>query len=200
MPSRGRPKYDDQLTHTEWKVADAVRHGLSNPAIASRLGVTTDAVKFHVSNILTKLGFTTRKQLRQWSGIRKGSAMPTTSQPKATSLRQLARTVGSVAQSRQWYCETLGLQHLYTFGNLSFLDCFGVRLMLQEASKLDGDSIFYVGVEGIHAFCETLIAKGATIVSAPHMIHKHDDGTEEWLAFVEDPDGRPIGLMEAVKP
>ena len=31
--------------------------------------------------------------------------------------------------------------------------------------------------------------------NAPHMVHKHEDGTEEWMAFFEDPDGRALALM-----
>ena len=32
------------------------------------------------------------------------------------------------------------------------------------------------------------------------MIHRHADGTEEWMAFFSDPDGRPLALMSQVKP
>jgi len=31
------------------------------------------------------------------------------------------------------------------------------------------------------------------------MIHRHDDGTEEWMAFFKDNDGRPLGIMAQVK-
>jgi len=30
------------------------------------------------------------------------------------------------------------------------------------------------------------------------MIHKHADGTEEWMAFFKDPDGRPLAIMSQV--
>jgi methylmalonyl-CoA/ethylmalonyl-CoA epimerase len=30
------------------------------------------------------------------------------------------------------------------------------------------------------------------------MIHRHPDGTEEWLANFVDPDGRPLALMAQV--
>jgi len=36
------------LTPAEWRVANAVRHGMSNRVIASRFGISLDAVKFHV--------------------------------------------------------------------------------------------------------------------------------------------------------
>ena len=54
--SRGRPPHDDVLTPAKWRVTEAVRHGLANAAIAGRLGVSVDAVKFHVANVLQKLG------------------------------------------------------------------------------------------------------------------------------------------------
>ena len=43
-----------------------------------------------------------------------------------------------------------------------------------------------------------LTAAGAKVVSAPHRIHVHDDGREEWMAFIEDLDGGPLGLMATV--
>ena len=59
MTQRGRPPHDDVLTPAEWRVAEFVRHGLTNPAIAARMGTSTDAIKFHVANVLVKLASTT---------------------------------------------------------------------------------------------------------------------------------------------
>jgi DNA-binding NarL/FixJ family response regulator len=59
MPSerpRGRPPHAD----VEWRVTEAVRHGLRNREIATRQGVSVDAVKFHVANVLQKLGLASR--------------------------------------------------------------------------------------------------------------------------------------------
>src|SRR3954452_558413 len=71
----GRPRHDDVLTPAEWKVAEQVRHGMTNRRIAERMGVSVDAVKFHVGNALSKLGFGGREELRRWDGIAKGSAL-----------------------------------------------------------------------------------------------------------------------------
>jgi len=30
-------------------------------------------------------------------------------------------------------------------------------------------------------------------------VHRHGDGTEEWMAFFNDPDGRPLAIMSQVK-
>jgi predicted enzyme related to lactoylglutathione lyase len=45
-----------------------------------------------------------------------------------------------------------------------------------------------------------LCARGADFVSAPHLIHTHPDGTEEWLAFFKDPDGQLLALHSQVRP
>lgn len=50
MPAPGRSPHPDVLTPAEWRVAGWVRHGLTNPAIAARMGASTDAVEFHVGN------------------------------------------------------------------------------------------------------------------------------------------------------
>jgi hypothetical protein len=47
-------------------VLEFLRGGLSNPEIADRLGVTRDAVKYHVSEILSKLAVTSREEAAIW--------------------------------------------------------------------------------------------------------------------------------------
>ncbi len=73
---RGRPAHPDLLTPGEWRVVDAVRHGLRNREIAARRGVSVDAVKYHVANALHKLGLASRTELRRWNGIRRDSRLP----------------------------------------------------------------------------------------------------------------------------
>src|SRR5688572_33166163 len=71
----GRPPHDDVLTPAEWRIAEWVRHGLTNRRIAERAGVSLDAVKFHVGNVLGKLGMTSRAELRLWDGVALGTAL-----------------------------------------------------------------------------------------------------------------------------
>jgi len=66
MKRRGRPRHPDILTPREWEVLALLRDGLANPEIAERLGVTRDAVKYHVSEILSKLGVTSREEAAIW--------------------------------------------------------------------------------------------------------------------------------------
>ncbi len=52
----------DELTAREREVLDLVRLGLTNEEIAGRLGITEAGAKYHVSQILSKLGVSTREE------------------------------------------------------------------------------------------------------------------------------------------
>lgn len=210
MTKRGRPPHPDTLTPAEWRVVDALRHGMTNRIIATRLGISLDAVKFHVANALQKLGFESRADLRAWDGVRRDSALfsqeTDTEETNMTSplqlgpIHQIARSVKDIAAARAWYGDVLGLPHLYTFGNLSFFDCGGVRLMLGAGESEDaGDSILYFRVGDIRAAHKALTERGVSFTNAPHMIHRHEDGTEEWMAFFQDNEGRTLAIASAVK-
>jgi len=208
---RGRPRHDDVLTPAEWRIVNAVRHGLSNPQIAKRRGISVDAVKFHVANAIAKLGLVDRRALRQWRGIPRYGALrrniqreDTTMETKTSELGaigQVSRTVRDIKEAEAWYRSTLGLRHLYTFGNLAFFDCAGTRLYLSaENGASAAESILYFRVADIVAKHAELLSRGVEFKGAPHMIHRHADGTEEWMAFFSDPEGRPLALMSQVKP
>jgi len=66
MKRRGRPPHPDILTPREWEVLALLREGLANPEIAERLGISRDAVKYHVSEILSKLGVSSREEAAVW--------------------------------------------------------------------------------------------------------------------------------------
>lgn len=202
MSQRGRPPHDDILTPAEWRVAEGVRHGLTNPAIAKACGISTDAVKFHVANILVKLALADRKALRRWDGVRRGAALKKgegmMSEVQLGTIGQVSRTVSDIAAARSWYGEVLGLPHLYSFGDLAFFDCGGTRLFLSQGEG-GAESILYFRVADIHATQTKLAERGVDFTHAPHMVHRHDDGTEEWMAFFADPDGRPLALMAQAK-
>lgn len=200
---RGRPPHDDLLTPAEWRVVEGVRHGLTNPAIARRLGVSVDAIKYHVANALQKLGLPDRAGLRLWTGIRRGSALSAevpamNDKPLLGPVGQVARSVQDVAAARAWYRDVLGLRHLYSFGNLAFFDCDGLRLFLSEG-EARAESILYFRVADIRTAHAALCERGVEFTHAPHLIHTHDDGTEEWMASFKDNEGRPLALMAQVK-
>lgn len=203
MRKRGRPPADDVLTPAEWRVVDAVRHGMTNPRIARELQVSVDAVKYHVANALQKLGLHDRRQLRRWCGVRRASALyrrksAMTELTRFGAIGQIARSVRDAAAAETWYRDVLGLPHLYTFGKLCFFDCGGTRLMLSEGDGGEQASLLYFRVEDIHAVHARLAGRGVEILAAPHLIHRHADGSEEWMAFFNDPEGRPLALMSVV--
>ena len=206
MSKRGRPPHNDLLTPAEWRVVEAVRHGMSNREIAERRRISPDAVKFHVANVLQKLGLKNRAALRRWNGVAKSSALFAKEAIMEEALHmgpvgQIARRVKDIAAARQWYGEVLGLKHLYSFGDLAFFDCGGTRLFLsQSPDKEQSESILYFRVPDIHAAHAGLTTRGVEFTHAPHMIHRHEDGTEEWMAFFKDNDGRPLGIMSQAKP
>lgn len=202
---RGRPLHADVLTPAEWRVVEAVRHGLSSREIARRRGISADAVKFHVRNVLLKLGLSNRAELRRWTGIARASALhrkdKTMAEPTTLgAVGQISRHVKDIAAACAWYRDVLRLPHLYTFGDLAFFDCGGLRLYLQQDSKADhAESILYFSVTDIHAAHADLAARGAAFTNAPHMIYRHEDGTEEWMAFFTDNEGRPLAIMAQAK-
>lgn len=202
---RGRPPNDDILTPGEWRIVEGVRHGMTNRMIAERRGISLDAVKYHVAKALQKLGLDDRKALRHWDGISKTSALYAKEKPMNDTVMlgpigQISRTVKDIAAARKWYGEVLGLKDLYAFGNLAFLECDGVRLFLSQSdSEEPAESIIYFRVEDIRTAYEALKVRGADFIDAPHMIHKHEDGTEEWMAFFKDNEGRTLAIMAQVK-
>lgn len=199
-PRRGRPAHDDVLTPKEWRTLHAIQHGMTHRAAAKRQGVSVDAVKFHARNIREKLGIAGRSEMRRWFRAPRDSAIAkeilVATPVQLGPIGQIARTVRDITEASEWYGRTLGLPHLYTFGHLAFFDCGGLRLMLtdQHGARAD-ESILYLRVPDIEAAYRELGGRGIQFDAAPHMIHKHADGTEEWMAFFRDPEGRPLAIM-----
>ena len=207
MAQRGRPPHPDILTPAEWRMVEMIRHGMTGPDIARRAGVSTDAVKFHVANILAKLGLPSRVALRHWTGIRRDSALYAKEKRMDDSkamlgpMGQISRHVKDIDAARHFFGELLGLPHLYSFGDLAFFDCGGVRLFLSQAEGSgESESILYFRVQDIRLVHIALASQGIEFVDAPHMIHRHEDGTEEWMAFFRDNEGRHLALMAQVAP
>ena len=187
-----------------------MRHGLSNGRIARLRGISLEAVRFHVSNAREKLDLASRAALRHWRGVPNDSALVDAGRKddavadlRLGPIGQIARCAKDVPRAEAWYRDVLGLTHLYTFGKLAFFDCGGTRLMIEEESQAHGsdlrnDSVLYFRVPDIHAAHETLRSRGAEFVGAPHMIHRHADGTEEWMAFFKDSEGGLLAIMSQV--
>ena len=112
---------------------------------------------------------------------------------------QIAITVSDVAQAKHFYAEVLGLQPLFDAGpTLSFLAAGPVRIMLtapQGAGEVGKNSILYFRTSTLQATFDQVVARGARSEQEPRLTAKLPDH-ELWMAFVRDPDGNLVGLME----
>src|SRR6187431_31055 len=117
-------------------------------------------------------------------------------------IAQLAYSVRDLGRSIAFYRDTLGLRFLFEAPPaLAFFDCGGVRLMLsaQPGEESTSHPIVYFKVRDIHAATAALRAAKAEIRSEPHVVTRLG-AMELWLAFTEDPDGHPVGLMSEQAP
>ncbi len=115
---------------------------------------------------------------------------------------QIGLTVKDLAKAKEFYGEVLGLPFLFDAGTMAFYQCGGVRLMLGTAEAGQegpvGGTILYFKVMGIEAVCTELQGMGVGFVQEAHRVAKMPDH-ELWMAFVKDPDGNVVGLMEEVR-
>ena len=91
---RGRPRHPDVLTPAEWRVLEELREGGTNAEIASRLGISGDAVKYHISNMLGKLELRDRRALAAWR--------PDTGRGHLGALGAIPAALGLISRSVAW--------------------------------------------------------------------------------------------------
>ncbi|MFZ9839089.1 MAG: VOC family protein [Opitutaceae bacterium] len=119
--------------------------------------------------------------------------------PAVQDLGQVALTVRDVAAAKRFYVEVLGLRPLFDAGpKLSFLSVGAVRLMLTEpngAGEAGRNSVLYYRVTGLTEYYRRVLAVGAMAEREPQLAARLPDH-ELWLAFVRDPEGNLVGLME----
>jgi predicted enzyme related to lactoylglutathione lyase len=118
---------------------------------------------------------------------------------KLSEIRQIAITVSDVGIALPFYRDVLGLAFLFSPApNLAFLAAGSIRIMLstpQGAGSVGHNSILYFKVTDIAATHAAIVGRGAKNERAPQLVAKMPDH-ELWAAFVRDPDGNLVGLME----
>jgi catechol 2,3-dioxygenase-like lactoylglutathione lyase family enzyme len=118
---------------------------------------------------------------------------------RLSHIRQIAITVTDVSSALAFYRDVLGLEFLFGAGeNLAFLAAGEVRIMLttpQGAGVPGANSILYFAVADIGVTHAALLDRGATDEHGPELTARMPDH-ELWTAFVRDPDGNLVGLME----
>jgi predicted enzyme related to lactoylglutathione lyase len=113
---------------------------------------------------------------------------------------QLHVSVSDLQRSVEFYRDVLGLRHLFNVEGqpMAFFDAGnGVRLYLgvPESERFRSHPLVYYRVDDVEAAWEQVTGLGAAELTAPHLVHR-DTVTEIWMAFVADPDGTPLALME----
>jgi methylmalonyl-CoA/ethylmalonyl-CoA epimerase len=120
-----------------------------------------------------------------------------TMQLNLNHIGQIALAVGDVDRAEAFFGGKLGLRKLYRFGDLSFFDCAGVRLMLEKARDPDEvrrSSVIYFRCADIVLAVRELQARGVSFTEKPHLIAKMEDH-DLWMAFFKDPDGHTFAVM-----
>jgi methylmalonyl-CoA/ethylmalonyl-CoA epimerase len=124
---------------------------------------------------------------------------------KLRTLGQIAITVSNLAISTAFYRDTLGMVFLFDAGPMSIFQCDSVRILLGTAegdrsdAPLAGSStILYFRVDDLTQSHANLVTRGVTFSEPPHLVAKMPDH-DLWMAFLKDPDGNTIGLMNEVR-
>ncbi len=111
---------------------------------------------------------------------------------------QIALPVSDVDRSERFYETALGLRKLYRYGDLSFFDCAGVRLLIsppEDGSAPKPQGCIYFRCADIALTVRELAERGVSFESQPHLIAEMPDH-DLWMAFFRDPDGHTLALMQ----
>ena len=116
-------------------------------------------------------------------------------------LIQIAQRTTDLERASAFYADLLRAEPLATYDppGLVFFDLGGVRLLLDRGAP---SALHYLAVDDIDACVSRLRDQGVEVDSEPHVIFSHEDdtlgpaGTDEWMAFVRDPEGNLVGLVE----
>lgn len=119
-----------------------------------------------------------------------------------TRLGQIQLRAHDVDRAAKFYSEVVGLKLLFKAPpNLAFLDCGGVRLMIDKPEKPEFDhpaSILYFAVPDIQAAHARMKESGVHFEDEPHLIARMPDH-DLWMTFFRDTEENLMGLMSEVR-
>ena len=116
-------------------------------------------------------------------------------------LAQIQVRAHDVDRAAAFYQDVLGLKLLFKAPpNLAFVDCGGVRLMIDKPEKPEFDhaaSILYFAVPDIQAAYSKMKEGGVRFEDEPHLIARMPDH-DLWMTFFRDSEENLMGLMSEV--
>lgn len=124
---------------------------------------------------------------------------------KVEKLFQVSLPARNISESVTFYQDILRCRLIAAFDkpvSMAFFDLGGTRLMLEESSDTVTSSVIYVKTSDLEKQASELATRGVKVRQQPHLIHHDADGTfgtageSEYMAFIEDPTGNVIGLVE----
>ncbi|HKC70856.1 MAG TPA: VOC family protein [Terriglobales bacterium] len=119
-----------------------------------------------------------------------------------SQIGQIAINVHDTARAMAFYRDQLGMQFLFSAGQLAFFNAGGIRLMLTPPEKPEFDhpsSILYFKVPDIQQAHATLAERGVKFEDTPHMIARMPDH-ELWMTHFRDSENNLLSLMSEVRP
>ncbi len=115
---------------------------------------------------------------------------------KIDRIAQIAIRVRDVDRAVAFYRDILELRFLFRAGNLAFLDCGGVRILLDKPDDAEFDhpsSVIYFNVADIQSAFATLTERKVETIREPHVIARLGN-RDVWMAFFRDPDRNVLAL------
>jgi methylmalonyl-CoA/ethylmalonyl-CoA epimerase len=126
--------------------------------------------------------------------------MPASTETMIQRIGQIAINTHDLERAVSFYRDTLGLRHLFTVPKMAFFECGSVRLMLGLPAEPRFDhpsSVIYFEVADIAEAHRTLVARGVTFESDPHLITRMGN-SEIWMGFFNDSEGNMLALSSTV--
>jgi len=114
-------------------------------------------------------------------------------------IRQVALGCKELTRAQDFYTRLLGVEPTAVFNppGFCFFDLEGTRLLIEVGGPA---SLIYIEVPDVKAAVSDLRGRGFKITNEPHIVFPDPNGVfdhpgNEWLAFIEDSEGNPVGLM-----
>jgi len=181
-----RPPYPDVLTPREWEVLDLLREGLTNDQIARRLGISRDGAKYHVSEIISKLGVASRREAAAWQPELAAHRWRFAAFAPLLALKQLSLSTTAKVVSTVIFAGAAAGLALLAFGVIS-MNSRGEAALGKLAYVHDGD-IWTQDLPDGHP---------KPVTTGGHAYAPRWSPSGEWLSYVTSTDGPAVRVVRA---